>query len=35
MTNDETVTLISFLCGGVLLGITAGWIDQLVAYIRR
>ncbi|MCW2787158.1 MAG: hypothetical protein JWP74_3675 [Marmoricola sp.] len=35
MTSDELGVLMSFLCSGVLLGILAAWIDQVVTYTRK
>lgn len=35
MTEAETVTLLGFLTGGLLVGIIGHWLDQFVAFIKR
>jgi hypothetical protein len=35
VTEADAAVLIGFLCGGVLLGVVAAWIDQVANYIRR
>jgi hypothetical protein len=35
MTEQEVAVVLSFLTSGLLAGIVAGWLDQLVAYIKR
>lgn len=34
MTPVEISTLCGFLAGGFLVGIVAGWLDQLTAYFK-
>lgn len=35
MTAHEVSVLLDFLTGGLLVGALGGWLDQLVAYIRK
>lgn len=35
MTENEVVVLMSFLGAGVVVGVIGGWLDQLLAYIRK
>lgn len=34
MTGDELGTLLSFLTGGLLVGLVGRWLDLLVAYVK-